>query len=146
MLLSPALAASVAALAIAGCGSSSSASSSSPYSASSKPSTSSGRAMVQVRSTKLGRILLFVANAAACVVAIAGLAYDRTRAPAAFAGIAISALALSGLVLSYAVGLFGWMEAGMRAPIAFAIGSEAGAVIVLAAGLAGTVVRSDREA
>jgi hypothetical protein len=89
---------------------------------------------------------LFVANAAACAVAIAGLAYDRTRALAAFAGIAASALALAGLVLSYAVGLFGWMEAGLRSPIALAIGTEAGAVIVLGAALGGTAVRSNRAA
>jgi hypothetical protein len=43
---------------------------------------------------------LFLANAAACVVAIVGLAYARTRALAALAGVVISALALGSLAVS----------------------------------------------
>ena len=38
---------------------------------------------------------LFIANAAACVAAIAGLAYPRTRQLAALAGVVISVLALA---------------------------------------------------
>jgi hypothetical protein len=76
---------------------------------------------------------LFVANAVACAVAVAGIAYKPTRAVAALAGVAISAAALCGLALSYTIGLFGWMESGLRTPVAIAIGSEVGAVIVLGA-------------
>jgi hypothetical protein len=76
---------------------------------------------------------LFVANAVACAAAIAGLAYKPTRALAGLAGVLISAAALGGLALSYTVGLFGWMESGLRTPVAIAIASEVGAVIVLAA-------------
>ena len=43
---------------------------------------------------------LFVANAAACLVAIAGLAYPRTRLLTALAGVVISAVALASLVVS----------------------------------------------
>jgi hypothetical protein len=58
---------------------------------------------------------LFVANAAACVVALAGLVPKRTRPLAALAGIAISTAALGGLVLSYAVGCSaGWKPACAR--------------------------------
>jgi hypothetical protein len=84
---------------------------------------------------------LFLANAAACLLAAAGLAHERTRAVAAFAGIAISACALGGLVLSYGTGLFGWMEAGWRTATALALVSELGAVVALAAALA--AARSD---
>lgn len=81
---------------------------------------------------------LFVANATACVVAIAGLAPKRTRPLAAFAGIAISTAALGALIVSYAVGLFGWMEAGLPMPIAIAVATEVGAAIALGAALAAT--------
>ena len=47
---------------------------------------------------------LFLANAAACLVTIAGLAYPRTRALAALAGVVISAVALLSLVISYGTG------------------------------------------
>ena len=57
---------------------------------------------------------LFLANAAASVVTIIGLAYWRTRALAALAGVVISALALGSLVVSYGHGLFGWQEGGFR--------------------------------
>jgi hypothetical protein len=80
---------------------------------------------------------LFLANAAACLLAAAGLAHKRTRPLAALAGIAISACALSALVLSYGPGLLGWMEAGWRTPIALALASELVAVLALGAGLAG---------
>ena len=79
---------------------------------------------------------LFLANAAACLLAAAGLGLGRVRPLAALAGIAISATALAGLVLSYGTGLFGWTEAGWRTAIALAVVSELGAVVALAAGLA----------
>jgi hypothetical protein len=85
---------------------------------------------------------LFLANAVASVVAAAGLVYHRTRAVAALAGIVISASALGGLVLSYGTGLFGWMEGGWRTAIAIALASEVGAVLALAAGLAGAALRA----
>ena len=86
---------------------------------------------------------LFLTNAAACLLAVAGLAHARTRPLAALAGIAISACALSGLVLSYGPGLLGWMEAGWRTPIAVALASELAAVLALGAGLAETAQRPD---
>jgi hypothetical protein len=85
---------------------------------------------------------LFLANAAASLLAAAGLAHERTRPVAAWAGIAISACALAGLVLSYGTGLFGWMEGGWRTAIALALVSELGAVLALAAGLAGAALRA----
>ena len=84
---------------------------------------------------------LVLANAAACLLAAAGLAHPRTRPLAALAGIAISACAVSGLVLSYGPGLLGWMEAGWRTPIAVALASELAAVLALGAGLAGAALR-----
>jgi hypothetical protein len=51
---------------------------------------------------------LFLANAAASVIAIVGLAYPRTRQLAALLGVAITVLTLGGLVVSYGHGLFGW--------------------------------------
>jgi hypothetical protein len=84
---------------------------------------------------------LFLANAAASALAAAGLARQHTRPVAALAGIAISACALGGLVLSYGTGLFGWMEGGWRTAIALALVSEVGAVLALAGGLAGTALR-----
>jgi hypothetical protein len=84
---------------------------------------------------------LFLANAGACLVTAVGLAFSRTRPLAALAGIAISAFALGGLVLSYGTGLFGWMEGGWRPAIALALASELGAVLALAAGLAGAALR-----
>lgn len=79
---------------------------------------------------------LFLANAAACLVVVAGLAYYRTRAVAALAGIAISVVALGGLVVSYGQGLFGWQEFGFRAAVAVAVIAEVGAVILLSVALA----------
>src|SRR4051812_23416942 len=79
---------------------------------------------------------LFLANATACVAAIVGLAYPRTRALAALAGVVISAAALASLVVSYGRGLFGWQEAGFRTAVALAVITELGAVILLAAALA----------
>jgi hypothetical protein len=84
---------------------------------------------------------LFLANAAASLLAAAGLAHERTRPLAALAGIAISAFAVGGLVLSYGPGLLGWMEAGWRTPIALALASELAAVLALGAGLAGAALR-----
>ena len=85
---------------------------------------------------------LFLANAATSLLAAAGLAYKRTRPLAALAGIAISASALGGLVLSYGTGLLGWMEGGWRTAIAVALVSELAAVLTLAAGLAATSLRA----
>jgi hypothetical protein len=79
---------------------------------------------------------LFLANAAACVVAIAGLVYARTRQLAGLAGVVISAAALLSLVISYGQGLFGWQEAGLRPEVAIAALTEAGAVIALSTALA----------
>ncbi len=47
---------------------------------------------------------LFLANAAACLVTIAGLAYPKTRPLAALAGVVISAVALLSLVISSGTG------------------------------------------
>jgi hypothetical protein len=82
---------------------------------------------------------LFLANAAACLVTIAGLAYPRTRPLAALAGVVISAVALLSLVVSYGTGLFGWQEVGFRTPIALAAIFEAGAVVFLSAALASRI-------
>ena len=78
---------------------------------------------------------LFIALAAGCVLVIAGLAYPPTRRLAALAGMAVSVLALGGLVVSYGHGLFGWQEVGFRTSIAVAVVSEVLAVIALALGL-----------
>jgi hypothetical protein len=86
---------------------------------------------------------LFLANAAACLVTIAGLAYSRTRPLAALAGVVISAVALLSLIISYGTGLFGWQEVGFRAPIALAASFEVGAVILLSAALAARVAFLD---
>lgn len=80
---------------------------------------------------------LFLGDAAACAVSVIGLAFARTRRLAALLGIAVSVGALGGLVLSYGRGLFGWQEAGFRAPVAWALGTEVAAAIVLAGALAG---------
>ncbi len=79
---------------------------------------------------------LFVANAAACVVAIAGMFYARTRRLAGLAGVVISTVALLSLVVSYGQGLFGWQEGGFRTEVAIAAFTEAGAVIALSTALA----------
>ena len=78
---------------------------------------------------------LFLANAVAIVLTIAGLIQARTRTLAALAGVVISALALGSLVISYGNGLFGWQEAGFRTSVALALITEVGAVILLAAAL-----------
>jgi hypothetical protein len=79
---------------------------------------------------------LFLANAAASLAAVVGLAYRRTRQPAALAGVGISVIALGSLVVSYGQGLFGWHEAGLRSPVAVAAIAEVGAVILLSTALA----------
>src|SRR4051794_20328646 len=76
---------------------------------------------------------LFIANALACAVVMAGLAYPRTRGIAGLAGVATSAVALAGLVVSYGQGLFGWHEAGFRPVIALTVIFELAAVILLSA-------------
>jgi hypothetical protein len=87
---------------------------------------------------------LFLANAVAIVAVIAGLALRRTRQLAALAGVAISALALGSLVVSYGHGLFGWQEAGFRTPIALAVIAEVGAVVLLTAALTGSALLRER--
>jgi hypothetical protein len=84
---------------------------------------------------------LFLANAAACVVTIIGLAYGRTRALAALAGVVISALALGSLVVSYGNGLFGWQEGGFRTAVAIAVITEICAAILLSGALTTAVAR-----
>jgi hypothetical protein len=80
---------------------------------------------------------LFLVNAAACAVIVIGLAVPRTRVLAALAGVVTSAVAIASLVVSYGRGLFGWHEAGFRAPLGWAVVTEMGAVILLTSALAG---------
>jgi hypothetical protein len=82
---------------------------------------------------------LFIANAAAGLVVVAGLAYPRTRPFAALAGVGISVVALGGLVISYGQGLFGWQEFGFGTAVALAVIAEIGAVILLSAALMLTI-------
>jgi hypothetical protein len=84
---------------------------------------------------------LFLLNAVACVLVIVALASARTRPLAALAGIAISAVALGALVVSYGRGLFGWQEAGFRTPVELAVIAEVVAVVGLAAAVTATVMR-----
>jgi hypothetical protein len=79
---------------------------------------------------------LFLANAAACAVAVVGLWHPRTRNLAALSGVAISAIALGGLVVSYGQGLFGWREVGFRPVIELTAAFELAAVVLLSAALA----------
>jgi len=79
---------------------------------------------------------LFLANAIACVAAIAGLAHARTRELAALAGVALSAVAVGSLVVSYGQGLFGWQEAGFRPVVELTLIFEVAAVVLLSAALA----------
>ena len=88
---------------------------------------------------------LFLANAAACVIVIAALAHPRTRPAAALAGIGVSAVALASLVVSYGQGLFGWQEGGFRTPVELAVITELGAVVMLAAALAGAATWPRRQ-
>jgi hypothetical protein len=85
---------------------------------------------------------LFLLNAAAAVVVIAGLAYPRTREPAALAGVLNAVLALGGLIVSYGTGLFGWQEAGFSTAIELVLIFEVLAVVLLSAGLAADAARS----
>jgi hypothetical protein len=81
---------------------------------------------------------LFLANAAACIAAVLALAYRPVRPLAALVGVATSALALAGLIVSYGRegGLLGWPEAGFRTAIVLAVVSELAAVVLLSTGLA----------
>ena len=79
---------------------------------------------------------LFLANAAACLLAVVGLLYRRTRTVAALGGVVISVVALGSLVVSYGQGLFGWHEGGFRTPIALVTIAEVAAVLLLSAALA----------
>jgi hypothetical protein len=85
---------------------------------------------------------LFLANAAACLVAVVGLVYGRTRTVAALAGVVISVVALGSLVVSYGQGLFGWHEGGFRTPVVLVTIAEVAAVLLLSTALAAG--RSDR--
>jgi hypothetical protein len=80
---------------------------------------------------------LFLANAAASLAAVVGLAYRPTRRLAAVAGVAISVVALGSLVVSYGQGLFGWHEAGLRSPVAVAAIAEVASVMLLSMARAG---------
>jgi hypothetical protein len=82
---------------------------------------------------------LFLANGAACLVAVVGLLYRRTRRVAALAGVVISVLALGSLVVSYGQGLFGWHEGGFRTPVALVTIAEVAAVLLLSAALAASL-------
>jgi hypothetical protein len=82
---------------------------------------------------------LFLANAVACAAAIGGLADRRTRGLAALAGVAISAVALASLVVSYGEGLFGWQEAGFRPIVELTVIFEFAAVVLLSAALAAVI-------
>jgi hypothetical protein len=84
---------------------------------------------------------LFLANAAACIAAIAALTHPATRGLAALAGVVISAFALAGLVVAYGRqgGLFGWPEGGFRTAIVLAVITELAAVVLLSAALAATM-------
>jgi hypothetical protein len=88
---------------------------------------------------------LFLANGAACLAAVLGLAYRRTRRVAALAGVVISVVALGSLVVSYGQGLFGWHEGGLRTPVALVTIAEVAAVLLLSAALAASLTdrRSD---
>jgi hypothetical protein len=79
---------------------------------------------------------LFLANAVACGAAIAGLTRPRSRDLAALAGVAISAVALVSLIVSYGQGLFGWQEGGFRPVIELTVVFELAAVVLLSAALA----------
>ena len=85
---------------------------------------------------------LFIANAVAIAVVLAGLAYPRTRILAAAAGVVISAAALGGLIISYGTGLFGWQEAGFRPIIELTVSFELAAVVLLSAALAAASTRA----
>jgi hypothetical protein len=87
---------------------------------------------------------LFLANAVACVAAIAGVAYRRTRGMAALAGVAISAVALASLIVSYGQGLFGWQEVGFRPIVELTVTFEFAAVVLLSAALAAVITPTAR--
>ena len=82
---------------------------------------------------------LFLANAAACLLAVVGLINRRTRRVAALAGVVISVVALGSLVVSYGQGLFGWHEGGFRTPVALVTIAEVAAVLLLSAALAASL-------
>jgi hypothetical protein len=82
---------------------------------------------------------LFLANAAACLLAVVGLVYRRTRRVAALAGVVISVVALGSLVVSYGQGLFGWHEGGFRTPVALVTIAEVAAVLLLSAPVAASL-------
>ncbi len=87
---------------------------------------------------------LFALNAASCALTIGALMPRRTSTLAAAAGVVITARALIALALSYTVGLFGWIEVGLRPPIKIAIASEVGAIVALAGALVATRPRGRR--
>ena len=75
---------------------------------------------------------------------IAGVALPRTRQIAALAGVVISALALGGLAVSYGRGFLGWQEGRFRTPVAVAVITEVGAVVLLTAALTGSALLRER--
>jgi hypothetical protein len=89
---------------------------------------------------------LFLANAAACAIVIAGLAYAGTRELAAVAGVVTSVVALGSLVVSYGNGLFGWQEVGFTTAIELVLIFEVAAVVLLSAALAAPAVLRRRGA
>jgi hypothetical protein len=74
---------------------------------------------------------LFLANAAACFVTVIGVAFRPTRQLAALGGVAISALTLAGLVVSYGQGLLGWHEGGFRTAVALDVVTTVVAAVAL---------------
>jgi hypothetical protein len=87
---------------------------------------------------------LFIANAMACAILIAGLARRGTRDLAALAGVGISAVALASLIVSYGQGLFGWQEAGFRPIVELTVIFELAAVLLLSAALAAVITPTAR--
>jgi hypothetical protein len=79
---------------------------------------------------------LFLMNALTCAVLIGGLARRGTRVLAALAGVGVSAVALTSLIVSYGQGLFGWQEAGFRPIVELTVIFELAAVVLLSAALA----------
>jgi hypothetical protein len=87
---------------------------------------------------------LFLANAAGCAAVVAGLAFRPVRPLAALSGVAVAALTLAGLVVSYGQGLLGWREVGWRAAIAADVIATVVAMLALSLALALAAVRRDQ--
>jgi hypothetical protein len=87
---------------------------------------------------------LFLLDAVASVVVIAGLGSARTRELAALAGVLIAVLSLGGLIVSYGTGLFGWQEAGFSTAIELVLIFEVLTVVLLSAALAAESAQGGR--